>query len=624
MKRTRQRKKTVTSTTCLCCKGTTSSGKQPKNSTPAGPTMEPAADQPRDVPIPAVPDSLTYAPAATGSSTPYPSQVQSDILFPTATTNRQLPLPLDPNVGLHTVPLDPNVGLHTAMPSFDIDSSSSSDEDQGFSFSQALHTHARDILPGTGHLYAEPISTPILSQVKKSICKDILRNKFVEMAALLPSTLSRQANQYTLQLDSNSQISITPKSNLRKITTIEQWTTAMIRFMAVYTFKFPSETQALLKYTEIVRDISSRRPGSAFIFYDTQFRLLRESIPLPWNRLHTEFWLMACTSVPTQHSSPSFRPQRNPTRAPYRQSSSYKKYLENTCFNYNKRSLCHTPSCPNPTPVVIAEGPTQHTNAHSLPKSPLLKPSPLLDPLNQSDKTPIVTPVQIAILAPYLSGYHWANNLMDGFTYGFKLGYLGPRVPFSAPNLKSCKEHPEIVHCKLLDELDAGRIQGPFPVPPLDNFRVSPIGIVPKKSPGQFRLIHHLSHHPGQSINNFIEPDLSSVSYCSFDDAVTLLLSIGPGTLFSKTDIDSAFRLIPIHHSDHHLLGIQFQNSYYYDTCLPMGASSSCAIFERFSSALQFISVSHLNIPHNISEFKTMAPHMDLLPTPIPEHHFTI
>ncbi|XP_052226643.1 integrase/recombinase xerD homolog isoform X2 [Dreissena polymorpha] len=147
MKRTRQRKKTATSTTCLCCKGTTSSGKQPKNSTPAGPSMEPAADQPRDVPIPAVPDSLTYAPAATGSSTPYPSQVQSDFLFPTATTNRQLPLPLDPNVGLHTVPLDPNVGLHTAMPSFDIDSSSSSDEDQGFSFSQALHTHARDILP---------------------------------------------------------------------------------------------------------------------------------------------------------------------------------------------------------------------------------------------------------------------------------------------------------------------------------------------------------------------------------------------------------------------------------------------------------------------------------------------
>ena len=138
---------------------------------------------------------------------------------------------------------------------------------------------------------------------------------------------------------------------------------------------------------------------------------------------------------------------------------------------------------------------------------------------------------------------------------------LGPRVPFSAPNLKSCKEHPEIVHCKLLDELDAGRIQGPFPVPPLDNFRVIPIGIVPKKSPGQFRLIHHLSHPPGQSINDFIEPDLSSVSYCSFDDAVTLLLSIGPGTLFSKTDIDSAFRLIPIYHSDHHLLGIQFQNS---------------------------------------------------------------
>ena len=42
-----------------------------------------------------------------------------------------------------------------------------------------------------------------------------------------------------------------------------------------------------------------------------------------------------------------------------------------------------------------------------------------------------------------------------------------------------------------------------------------------------------------------------------------------------------------------------------------MGASSSCAIFERFSSALQFISVSHLNIPHIVhilDDFLFMGP----------------
>ncbi|KAH3889976.1 hypothetical protein DPMN_014043 [Dreissena polymorpha] len=37
------------------------------------------------------------------------------------------------------------------------------------------------------------------------------------MALLLPSAMSAQATQYTLQMDRNSQISITPKSNTKKI-----------------------------------------------------------------------------------------------------------------------------------------------------------------------------------------------------------------------------------------------------------------------------------------------------------------------------------------------------------------------------------------------------------------------
>lgn len=257
---------------------------------------------------------------------------------------------------------------------------------------------------------------------------------------------------------------------------------------------------------------------------------------------------------------------------------------------------------------------TQLTNAPSSQRNTLPEPPPPPNPLHSIDKpnkTAVVTPIYIHKLSQFLSGYQWANYLIDGFTSGFKLGYLGPRVSASASNLTSCKQHPDIVRQKLNEELQAGRVKGPFSSPPLGNFRVSPIGVVPKKSPGQFRLIHHLSYPPGQSINDYIEPELASVSYCSFDDAVALLLSIGPGALFSKTDIDSAFRLIPIHPSDHHLLGIQFEDKFFYDTCLPMGASSSCAIFERFSSALQFISVTYLHIPHMVhilDDFLFMGP----------------
>lgn len=55
----------------------------------------------------------------------------------------------------------------------------------------------------------------------------------------------------------------------------------------------------------------------------------------------------------------------------------------------------------------------------------------------------------------------------------------------------------------------------------------------------------------------------------------------------AKTDIQDAFRIIPIHPEDYNLLGFSWDNRFYYDKCLFMGASSSCQIFEYLSNSLQ-------------------------------------
>jgi hypothetical protein len=155
---------------------------------------------------------------------------------------------------------------------------------------------------------------------------------------------------------------------------------------------------------------------------------------------------------------------------------------------------------------------------------------------------------------------------------------------------------PDVVAAKLKKELQAGRIAGPFSEPPLDNFCTSPIGLVSKREPGQYRLIHHLSHPRGSnSINSGISPEFTSVQYASIDDAVGLIQRLGTGCYLAKTDIKSAFRLIPLHPSDYHLFGFCWQGSYYYDKCLPFGAASSCRIFETFSSALEWAAKSEIN-----------------------------
>ena len=166
------------------------------------------------------------------------------------------------------------------------------------------------------------------------------------------------------------------------------------------------------------------------------------------------------------------------------------------------------------------------------------------------------TPVRPDRLAFYLKGYNnvTSDYLIHGFIHGFSIRYFGSLLAIRSPNLKSAMDNPTSVNDKLSKELTAGRIVGPFDTPPFETFRVSPLGIVPKKLPGEFRLIHHLSYPEGLSVNDGIPKELATVRYATIDDAVRLIKAIGRGCFLAKTDIKSAFRIIPVATRDFPLL----------------------------------------------------------------------
>ena len=141
-----------------------------------------------------------------------------------------------------------------------------------------------------------------------------------------------------------------------------------------------------------------------------------------------------------------------------------------------------------------------------------------------------------------------------------------------------------------------GWIAGPFVTQPLPSLHISPLGLIPKKTPGEFCLIHHLSFPFCNSINSHIPTEASSVHYASIDDAIRLIRRTGRGCALAKTDVKNAFRLIPINPGDYDLLGIFWEGKFYFDRCLPMGASSSCKIWEAFSTALEWIARYKLDI----------------------------
>jgi hypothetical protein len=153
---------------------------------------------------------------------------------------------------------------------------------------------------------------------------------------------------------------------------------------------------------------------------------------------------------------------------------------------------------------------------------------------------------------------------------------------------------------------------GPFPNPPVASLHVSPFGVIPKNhQPGKWRLILDLSSPAGHSVNDGIPKDPFSLKYVTVDDAIQALMDLGPGALMAKFDVKAAYRNIPIHPEDRHLLGMKWRDGYYVDLVLPFGLRSAPFIFNSVADAVDWILVHNYAVSplfHYLDDFLTMGP----------------
>lgn len=229
------------------------------------------------------------------------------------------------------------------------------------------------------------------------------------------------------------------------------------------------------------------------------------------------------------------------------------------------------------------------------------------------------SPVSSLILCQVLQGYDTCKSayLVNGFRYGFQIGCLS--IPAQAcrlvTNLRSAFTFPQVIDAKIKKELSLNRILGPYSVlPDVPRFRISPLGVVEKKTPGEYRVIHHLSYPEGTSVNDFIPHEFSTVRYATVQDAIAFIKKSPTIIFLGKVDIESAFRIIPVSPLDRPLLGFQWQGLFYMDAVLPMGCSSSCSIFEAFSSALEWVAKQKLGISgmvHVVDDFLILSESYD-------------
>ena len=194
----------------------------------------------------------------------------------------------------------------------------------------------------------------------------------------------------------------------------------------------------------------------------------------------------------------------------------------------------------------------------------------------------------------------FVNSLIHTLRFGARIGYTGPQQSRVSRNLVSASQHPEVVSGNITKEIQSGRVVGPFTSPPLPNLQCHPVGVVPKKHSSEWRTIYHLSYPEGDSINDHIPKELYSLNYVRVDDAIRILQNLGPGSFMAKTDLKSAFRLIPIHPDDWNLLGIYWQSKFYVDLYLPFGLRSAPYIFNQLSDALEWILKHNYGVKHVI------------------------
>ena len=250
----------------------------------------------------------------------------------------------------------------------------------------------------------------------------------------------------------------------------------------------------------------------------------------------------------------------------------------------------------------------------------------------------ITTPVDAEAFAQAMSqaGYEGKkiDYLYQGFKYDFDIEYAGPQIRRSVSDNIPLKIGSKTQFWnKLIKEVKLKRVTGPYDEIPFDNFIQSLIGLVPKKGSDKLRLIFHLSYDFGtkdeeKSLNHHTPMEKCSMKYNDLDCTTRACFRVKRRQqshfksdkssykshrpiFLGKTDVQSAFRIVPLLQKCWHWLLMKAENpktgiiQYFVDKCLPFGASISWAIFQAVSDALKHI------IEFKAKAFNTVTNYLD-------------
>ena len=230
-------------------------------------------------------------------------------------------------------------------------SSSDSDSDSSGTSTCSSDNSDSDESDSDGDQTPKLISSPIASQVESKLKNKIWQDKYVDFAKLLPFREENDDNDgFQIQSAGKSDFKILKTKKKGQIRNIEQWTNAFLRFVAIYSIKHPKKVPNVLKHGEIVRDLASRKTGSAWLVYDQQVRRDMEVRSIPWGKLHYEYWVMATTAKPYgggNQSNQPFRGSKRESTGPRGNKGGKQgaRVPAGFCYGFHRTGKCTNQSC---------------------------------------------------------------------------------------------------------------------------------------------------------------------------------------------------------------------------------------------------------------------------------------
>ena len=139
-----------------------------------------------------------------------------------------------------------------------------------------------------------------------------------------------------------------------------------------------------------------------------------------------------------------------------------------------------------------------------------------------------VSPLNRAVWAAHMAVHpdrSFASYIMSCIDTGVPTYFEGPTLSHVYKNWKSCCMYSREVSEIIKKEVDSGKKFGPYLSQPLCNFVGSPMGAFQKPSANgslKMRVITDLSWPKGNSVNDYISKEISSLSYISIDTAAAM------------------------------------------------------------------------------------------------------